>query len=71
MLGYGVEGYTVSGQPLGYIATSYGTPTIPDSNLRPVSIREEELGAYLRFLQDRLGMDVPCTTSSRRMTSSA
>jgi TonB-linked SusC/RagA family outer membrane protein len=58
MLGYGVEGYTVSGQPLGYISTSYGTPTIPDDKLRPVSIREEEFGAYLRFLQDRLGMDI-------------
>src|ERR1700722_9946113 len=58
MLGYGVEGYNVSGQPLGYISTSYGTPTIPDAALRPVSIREEELGAYLRFVQDRLGMDI-------------
>jgi TonB-linked SusC/RagA family outer membrane protein len=58
MLGYGVDGYTVNGQPLGYISTSYGTPTIPDATLRPVSIREEELGAYLRFLQDRLGIDV-------------
>jgi TonB-linked SusC/RagA family outer membrane protein len=58
ILGFGVEGYTVSGQPLGYIATSYGTPTIPDSNLRPVSIHEEEFGVYLRFLEDRLGLDV-------------
>jgi len=58
MLGYGVEGYTVSGQPLGYIATNYGTPTIPDALLKPVSIREEELGTYLRFLQDRIGLDV-------------
>jgi TonB-linked SusC/RagA family outer membrane protein len=58
MLGYGVNGYTVSNQPLGYISTSYGTPTIPDANLRPVSIREQELGACLRFLQDRLGLDV-------------
>jgi TonB-linked SusC/RagA family outer membrane protein len=57
-LGYGVQGYTVSGQPLGYISTSYGTPTIPDAHLRPVSIREEEFGAYLRFLEDRLGFDV-------------
>jgi TonB-linked SusC/RagA family outer membrane protein len=57
LLGYAIEPYTVNGQPLGGVATSYGTPTIPDARLRPVSIREQEAGIYLRFLGDRLGID--------------
>jgi TonB-linked SusC/RagA family outer membrane protein len=57
LLGYAIEPYNVNGQPLGGVATSYGTPTIPDANLRPVSIREQEAGIYLRFLGDRLGID--------------
>jgi TonB-linked SusC/RagA family outer membrane protein len=57
LLGFAVEPYTINGQPLGTIATNYGLPTIPDANLRPVSIREQELGLYLHFLDDRIGLD--------------
>jgi outer membrane receptor protein involved in Fe transport len=57
LLGFAVEPYTINGQPLAGIATAYGSPTIPDADLRPVSIREQELGIYLRFFGDRLGLD--------------
>ncbi|MBS1660313.1 MAG: SusC/RagA family TonB-linked outer membrane protein [Bacteroidetes bacterium] len=56
-LSYGIRSYSVSGQGLGYIATSDAQPLIPNPNLRPISIREKEAGVQLQFLQDRIGVD--------------
>jgi TonB-linked SusC/RagA family outer membrane protein len=54
-LSYGIRGgYTISGQTLGYIASG----SLPNANLRPVSIAEKELGLTARFLHDRVGFDV-------------
>ena len=54
-LSYGIRGgYTISGQTLGYIAS----PSLPNADLRPVSIAERELGLTARFLHDRMGFDV-------------
>ena len=54
-LSYGIRGgYTISGQTLGYIASG----SLPNADLRPVSIAERELGLTARFLQDRVGFDV-------------
>jgi hypothetical protein len=52
---YGLQGYSVSGQPVGYVA---GGGTIPNANLSPVKIQEKEVGANLQFLNNRLGIDV-------------
>ena len=57
-LSYGIQGYSVSGQAIGYIATSDALPLIPNPNLRPVSIREEEAGLLMQFLHDRVGFDL-------------
>jgi len=54
-LTYGLQGYSVSGQPLAFVATS---GLIPDANLRPVSISEKEAGLNLQFLQNRIGIDL-------------
>jgi len=53
-LTYGLQGYTVNGQPLGYIATNY---LIPNGSLRPVSIAEKEAGILLQFFHNRAGID--------------
>jgi TonB-linked SusC/RagA family outer membrane protein len=54
-LSYGIRGgYTISGQTLGYIASA----SLPNADLRPVSIAEKELGLTARFLHDRIGFDV-------------
>ncbi|HEV9037252.1 MAG TPA: SusC/RagA family TonB-linked outer membrane protein, partial [Puia sp.] len=54
-LSYGIRGgYTISGQTLGYIASG----SLPNADLRPVSIAEKELGLTARFLHDRAGIDV-------------
>jgi TonB-linked SusC/RagA family outer membrane protein len=55
LLTYGLQGYTVSGQPVGYVA---GGGIIPNANLSPVKIEEKEIGANLQFLNNRLGFDV-------------
>jgi TonB-linked SusC/RagA family outer membrane protein len=55
LLTYGLQGYTVSGQPVGYVATG---GLIPNANLQPVRIAEKEAGANLQFLQNRVGIDV-------------
>ena len=53
-LSYGIRGgYTISGQTLGYIASG----SLPNADLRPVSIAEKELGLTARFLRDRVGFD--------------
>ncbi|MDP4217483.1 MAG: SusC/RagA family TonB-linked outer membrane protein [Bacteroidota bacterium] len=54
-LTYGLQGYTVSGQQLGYVSTG---SLIPNANLRPVSISEKEGGLYMQFLESRLGFDL-------------
>jgi TonB-linked SusC/RagA family outer membrane protein len=54
-LTYGLQGYSVSGQPVGYVA---GGGVIPNSNLSPVKIQEKEIGANVQFFNNRLGIDV-------------
>jgi len=58
MLAYGIESYSINNQPLGYIATSNSVPVVPDANLKPVSIREEEAGLRMQFLKDRADFDL-------------
>lgn len=53
-LTYGLQGYTISGQPLGYVASQ----AIPNAQLKPVSIKEQEIGLNMQFLHNRLGFDV-------------
>ncbi|MGH2643022.1 MAG: SusC/RagA family TonB-linked outer membrane protein, partial [Chitinophagaceae bacterium] len=54
VLTYGLQPYTISGQSLGFVNNS----TIPNANLRPVSITEKEVGLNMQFFNDRLGFDV-------------
>jgi TonB-linked SusC/RagA family outer membrane protein len=54
-LSYGVQSYTISGQPVGFVATA---GLIPNSNLMPVKIEEKELGLTMGFLHDRLNFDL-------------
>ena len=58
ILAYGIQGYSISGQAVGYIATNDAIPVIPNPSLRPVSIEEKELGLYMEFLKERLGLDI-------------
>jgi hypothetical protein len=58
ILNYGLASYTISGQPLGFIATSDLVPLIPNASLRPVSIEEKELGLIMQFFHNRLGFDL-------------
>ncbi|HEX9512689.1 MAG TPA: SusC/RagA family TonB-linked outer membrane protein [Puia sp.] len=58
LLTYGIQAYSVSGQPLGYISTSDLLPLIPNASLRPVSIAEKELGLVMQFFGSRLGFDL-------------
>jgi len=55
ILTYGLQGYTVSGQPVGYVA---GQGIIPNAKLEPVKIAEKEAGANLQFLNNRAGIDI-------------
>jgi TonB-linked SusC/RagA family outer membrane protein len=55
VLTYGVRSYVSDSLRLGYVATN---GIIPDANLRPVSISEEEFGASMHFLHDRLAFDI-------------
>jgi len=57
VLNYGIQNYSVSGQPLGYIASG-NLPLIPNASLRPISIAERELGLVGQFLQGRVGFDL-------------
>jgi TonB-linked SusC/RagA family outer membrane protein len=54
-LTYALQGYSVSNQPVGYVAAG---GLIPNANLRPVEIQEKEIGANMQFLQNRVGFDV-------------
>ena len=58
VLTYGIQSYSVSGQPLGYISTTDLLPLIPNASLRPISISEKELGLTMQFWQGRLGFDL-------------
>ncbi len=53
LLTYGLQGYTINGQSLGYVNNS----TIPNKNLKPVSISEEEIGLKMDFFNGRIGFD--------------
>jgi len=53
-LTYGLQGYTINGQPVGYVA---GNNEIPNAKLKPVKIAEKEVGINLQFLNNRLGID--------------
>src|SRR5205814_8594796 len=54
LLTYGLQGYTISGQSLGYVTQS----EIPNNALKPVKIQEQEVGLNVQFLNSRLGIDV-------------
>lgn len=53
-LNYGVLSYTFNGKPLGDITST----NIPNKNLKPTRTYSYEFGADLRFLNNRLGLDV-------------
>lgn len=53
-LTYGLQSYTINGQPVGYVNNS----SIPNPNLKPVNIQEQEVGLNMQFLNSRLGIDV-------------
>jgi len=53
-LTYGLRTYTISGNSVGYVTNS----TVPNSNLKPVQIKEKEIGLNMQFLDNRLGFDV-------------
>jgi TonB-linked SusC/RagA family outer membrane protein len=53
-LSYGLETYTISDQIVGKV----GTSNIPNANLKPVMIQEQEIGLNLQFLKGRAGFDV-------------
>lgn len=53
ILTYGLQGYTLNSQSLGYVNGSL----IPNPDLRPVQISETELGLNMSFLHDRIGLD--------------
>lgn len=53
-LTYGLYGFSYDGHPLGYIMQS----SVPNSQLRPLSVGEFEVGFDVRFLKNRLGIDL-------------
>jgi len=54
LLTYGLHGYTIKDQSLGYITQNQ----IPNSLLEPVKISEQEVGVNFEFFNNRLGLDV-------------
>ncbi len=54
VLTYGLEGYTSNNQSLGYVNGS----NIPNQFLKPVSIKEGEIGLNMQFLNERVGFDL-------------
>jgi TonB-linked SusC/RagA family outer membrane protein len=54
LLTYKVEGYDINGRPIVNITQS----AIPNKLLKPVRITEQEIGLDLRFLNNRVGLDV-------------
>lgn len=61
-LTYGTQGYTINGQLIGYVTQS----NIPNANLRPVNIRENEVGVNMEFFSCRLGLDVAAYNKQTR-----
>jgi len=53
-LTYGLRTYTIDGNSVGYVTNS----TVPNSNLKPVQIKEKEIGLNMQFLDNRVGFDV-------------
>lgn len=53
-LTYGIRTYTTNGNSVGYITQS----VIPNSNLKPAQIKEQEIGLNMAFLHNRLNFDV-------------
>ena len=53
VLTYGQQGYTISGQVIGFVSQSY----IPNSTLRPVAIQEWETGFNMDLFKGRLNLD--------------
>lgn len=54
LLTYGLQGYTLNGQSLGYVVQS----EIPNNGLKPIQIAEQEVGLNLAFLNNRISLDV-------------
>ncbi len=52
-LNYGIRTYTIDGQSVGYVVNS----TVPNQNLKPLEIREQEIGLSMQFLNNRVGFD--------------
>jgi TonB-linked SusC/RagA family outer membrane protein len=55
---YGVNGQQFLGQPVGNIATANLGLTVPNASLRPMSVKETELGLELKTLSNRVNLDV-------------
>jgi TonB-linked SusC/RagA family outer membrane protein len=55
---YGVNGQQFQGQAVGNIATANLGLTVPNANLRPMSIKETELGLELKTFDNRANLDV-------------
>ena len=53
-LTYMLQSYTINGQSLGAVSQT----EIPNSTLKPVTIKEQEIGLNLQFLNNRLSLDV-------------
>jgi TonB-linked SusC/RagA family outer membrane protein len=54
LLTYGLQGYTLNGQSLGYVVQA----NIPNNGLKPIRIAEQEVGLNLSFLNNRISLDV-------------
>ena len=51
---YGVNGNLFQGQPLGFITSG----TVPNTTLKPMRVAETEVGIELKFLNNRIGIDL-------------
>ncbi len=54
LLTYGLQGFSIGSQPLGYINQS----DIPNASLKPVKIQEQEFGLTMDFFSSRVGFDL-------------
>jgi outer membrane receptor protein involved in Fe transport len=52
-LTYNLAGFTINGQSIGSVTQK----EIPNANLKPVAISEQEIGLSMQFLNNRLGID--------------
>jgi len=62
VLTYGLQGYTLNSQSLGYVNAS----SIPNAFLKPVNIAEKEFGLNISFLHDRLALDMAVYTKNTK-----